>query len=69
MRGDRSYSSDEIKRLIDGKLALQGLTRLKVGGVKEIEEGAFVVDILTQDDSLAAKLTIDRQTGHISAVE
>ncbi len=69
MRGDRPYSSDEITRIIDGKLALRGLTRLKVGGAKESEEGAFVVDILTLDDSLAAKLTIDRQTGHITTVE
>lgn len=69
MRRDRPFSSDEIKRIIDGKLALRGFTRLKVGGVEENDENTFVVDILTLDDSLAAKLTINRQSGHISGVE
>ncbi|MCB1744730.1 MAG: hypothetical protein KDK91_30470, partial [Gammaproteobacteria bacterium] len=68
-RGDRSFSADEIRRVIDGQIALRGLQRLKVGAVEAADDSTYTVDIVTSDDSLALRLTVDKATGRILSME
>jgi hypothetical protein len=68
-RGDKPFSADELRRVIDGKLAMRGFTRLKVGKVQKAGEDSFTADIVTKDNSLAARLTLDARTGRVIGVE
>lgn len=69
LRGARPYTEDELRRVLDGKLAHRGLSRLKIGEAKAGENGAFVFEIVTLDDSLALTVTMDSATGRVVTVE
>jgi hypothetical protein len=61
---DRNLSADEVKRVLDGRLAWQGLKRLKVGKTKVVDDDTVAAEIVTKEDSLVVRLNVDRHTGH-----
>ena len=62
--GRRIYlSADDIKRIVDGQLAWQGLKRLKVGAVKVVNNDTVAADIVTKEGSLAVRFHVDRHSG------
>lgn len=68
-RREKPLSNDEISRVIDGRLVMLGLARLKVGSVKDSGEDAAQVDVVTQKGELVARLKVDRETGRASVIE
>ncbi|HSR54723.1 MAG TPA: hypothetical protein VLN73_00675, partial [Alphaproteobacteria bacterium] len=69
-RGRRVHlSADDVKRIVDGRLAWRGLKHLKVGTVKVVDDDTASADIVTKEGSLAVRLRVDRNTGHAAIVE
>jgi hypothetical protein len=66
---DKSLTNDDVRRAVDGRLALSGLSRLKVGAVKDEGEDAAKVDVVTQKNELVFRLKVDRATGRAAVVE
>ena len=65
----RPFTGQEVRRIVDGRLAVHGLSRLKVGTVEAADDTTFTVDIVTLDDSLAVRLTVEKQSGRVMSVE
>jgi hypothetical protein len=59
----RPLSTDEVRRMVDGRLAWRRNDRLKLGKVEERDANTVVVEIVTLDGSLVDRMGIDRQTG------
>lgn len=68
-RGNRPFTEQELRRVMDGRLALRGLSRLKIGAIEAIDDTAYKVDIVTLDDSLAVRLTVDKKSGYVTNIE
>jgi hypothetical protein len=68
-RREKPLSNDDARRAVDGKLALSGLSRLKVGTIKDEGEDAVKVDVVTQKGELIFRLKVDRATGRTAIVE
>jgi len=60
---DRNLGVDDVKGIVESRLAMHGNDRLKVGKVEATGEDTIVVEILTVDDSLVHKIEFDRKTG------
>ncbi len=60
---DRDLSVDDVKKIIEGRLARRGNDRLKVGKVEAKDEKTIIAEILTVDDSLVDRIEFDRKTG------
>ncbi len=60
---EKDLSAEDVKKIIEGRLAWDGNKRLKVGEVKKKGDDAYTVDIVTIDDSLVERLEVDRKTG------
>jgi len=60
------YSNNDIKRIVDGRLAQQGFSRLKAGDVKdgstEKEKTAFV-DVVSAKGEFLFQVEVNRKTG------
>jgi hypothetical protein len=68
-RREKPLSNDDARRAVDGKLALSGLSRLKVGTIKDEGGNAAKVDVVTQKGELIFRLKVDRATGRTAIVE
>jgi hypothetical protein len=66
---DKPLTNDDVRRAVDGRLVLSGLSRLKVGAVKDEGEDAAKVDVVTQKNELVFRLKVDRATGRAAVVE
>lgn len=53
---------DDVRQLLQRRIAMMGNDRLKVGDIKE-EDGRITADIVTNDGSLVDRFGIDTQTG------
>ena len=60
---DRNLGVDDVKGIVESRLAMHGNDRLKVGKVEATGENTIVVEIVTVDDSLVHKIEFDRKTG------
>lgn len=60
---DRPLNADEVKEIIEGRLAWRGNENLAVGQVSEKDDKVITVQIVTKDGSLVRTLEIDRATG------
>lgn len=58
-----SLTPEQAKTVMQAKLIKRGNERLKVGTVTEGENNTLVVEILTIDDSLVEKVSINKTTG------
>ncbi len=56
-------STDDVRHMMEHQLEWMGNPNLKLGDVKETEEGEIVAEIVTQDGSLVQRLEIDKHTG------
>lgn len=61
--GEKNFSADDVKNILEGRLAWYGNKRLKVGEVKKKDDDTYIADIVTADDSLVERLEVDRKTG------
>ncbi len=62
-------TEDDVRGFLGRQLEMRGLSRLKVGNVDAKDERVFKVDIVTKENSLAARVVIDRRTGFPVAFE
>lgn len=62
-QGDLNLSTDDVKSRLERWLAWRNNPRLKVGEVKEKDDSTIVADIVTKDNSLVRRFTVDRKTG------
>lgn len=71
MRGsvDKDLSVQQVRDIVEGRLASMGNTNLKVGGITEADEDTLAVDIVTQDDSLVQTVEFSTRTGRPVDVE
>ena len=60
---DLKLTVDQVKKLAEARLILQGNPRLKLGAVKEKDADTITVDIVAADNSLVTQREIDRHTG------
>jgi hypothetical protein len=60
---DQSLSVDDVKNQLERWLAWRGNPRLKVGEVKEKDSNTIEADIVTRDNSLVQRFTVDRKSG------
>jgi hypothetical protein len=65
----KALSPDDVRASLERSLTWHGNTRLKVGEVKEADNGTIVAEIVTVDDSLVQRLAVDRQTGQMRRVD
>lgn len=65
----RKLDADEVRRVIDGRLAWQGNKRLKVGKVTEKDANTVIAEIQTVDGSLVTRLSVNRTNGSVSHAE
>ncbi|MBL8644136.1 MAG: hypothetical protein JNK21_09385 [Rhodospirillaceae bacterium] len=61
---DLNLTADQVKKLAEARLILQGNPRLKVGDVKEKDKDTYTVSIVTVDNSLVLARDVDKHTGH-----
>jgi hypothetical protein len=71
MRGnvDKNLSVEQVRDIVEGRLAMMGNANLKVGGATEGNKDTVAVDIVTQDDSLVQTMEISARTGRPSGAE
>lgn len=63
---DKDLSVDQVRDIVEGRIAQMGNTNLKVGGVTETSTDIVLVDIVTQDDSLVQSMEISTRTGRLA---
>ncbi|MEX2009469.1 MAG: hypothetical protein WEC41_04695 [Dongiaceae bacterium] len=59
----RDLSADEVRHMLEHRLAWHGNERLKIGTVEEKDADTIVAEIVTVDGSLVQRLEVDRHTG------
>lgn len=68
-RTDKDLSPEQVRAILEGKIAWTGNKRLKVGSVEQKDDDSFVAEIVTVDDSLVQRVEVDRNTGMMRPVE
>lgn len=66
---DKDLSVEQVRDIVEGRIAQMGNTNLKVGGVSETSNDTVLVDIVTQDDSLVQSMEISTRTGRPANME
>lgn len=66
---DKDLSVDQVRDIVEGRLASMGNTNLKVGDVAETSDDTVLVDIVTQDDSLVQTVEVSTRTGRPAGAE
>ncbi|MEQ8504379.1 MAG: hypothetical protein RIB80_03570 [Rhodospirillales bacterium] len=66
---DWDFDAEDIKRIVDGRLAWLGLSRLKVGDARALDKDTVEVKVVTKDRSVAAVMKIDRTTGRVKSID
>ena len=66
---DKDLSVDQVRDIVEGRIASMGNTNLKVGGVSETSTDTVLVDIVTQEDSLVQTMEISTRTGRPAGQE
>lgn len=63
---DLDLSADDVKKLAEAALVLQGNDRLKVGKVTAKDADTFAVDIVTRENSLVVTREVNKHSGRWS---
>lgn len=66
---DKDLSVDQVRDIVEGRLASMGNSNLQVGDVAETSDDTVLVDIVTQDDSLVQTVEISTRTGRPAGAE
>ena len=67
----KAYSNEDIKRMIDGRLAAHGFSRLKAGPVKDSPnkgQNAALVDVVSAKGEFLFQVMVNRKTGMAAVV-
>ncbi len=65
----RDLTADEVRHMMEHRVAWGGIPNLKVGAVTEKDGDVIEVEIVTKEGSLVQKLAIDRHTGRMQTVQ
>jgi len=65
----RDLTADEVKHMMEHRIAWAGNPNLKVGEVTEKDGDIIEVEIVTKDGSLVQKIEIDRHTGRMQTLQ
>lgn len=60
---NQNLSVDDVRKLLDGMLVMQGNDRLKTGKIEAADDKTIVAEIVTVDGSLVQKIEFDSKTG------
>jgi hypothetical protein len=60
---DKKLTSDQVRDIVEGQIAMSGNANIKVGKVTAKEDGVVAVDIVTKTGALAATREISTKTG------
>lgn len=60
---EKDLTADDVKKILDGRLAWAGNKRLKVGNVTKKDDDTYIAEIVTTDNSLVERLEVGRKTG------
>jgi len=66
---EKPFTNDDVKRIIGGRLAMNGLSGLRAGNVKDADSQAAMADIVSQKGELLFRLKFNRNTGMASVVQ
>jgi hypothetical protein len=66
---DKDLSAEQVRDIVEGRIASMGNANLRVGGVTETPNDTVLVDIVTQDDSLVQTVEISTRTGRPADTE
>lgn len=66
---NKDLSTEQVRDIVEGRIAQMGNTNLKVGGVTATSTDTVLVDIVTQDDSLVQTMEISTRTGRPAGQE
>jgi len=66
---DRKLTTDQVRDIVEGRLAMAGNANVKVGKVTAKEEGVVAVDIVTKTGALVETREISTRTGRSVAAE
>lgn len=61
--------TDDVRTMLEQRLAWHGNPRLKLGDVKESDGNTILAEIVTKDGSLVQRLEVDRKTGWLIQAE
>lgn len=65
-QANRDLSADDVRNIVEAQLVWRGNKRLKVGKVEASDDGTYLAEILTVDDSLVEQIIVDKNTGAMS---
>ena len=63
IKAERELDVESVRKVLTGRLAWTGNTRLKVGKVEEKDDETVLAEIVTQGGSLVDRLAVHRRTG------
>ena len=66
---EKAFSLDDVRRIVDGRLAWYGLSRLKSGELKEVGGNDVHVDVVTPKGEMVFRLRVNRRTGHTALID
>ncbi len=66
---DKNLSVDQVRDIVEGRIASMGNTNLKVGKATPTENNSVEVEIVTRDDSLVQTVEISTRTGRPAEAE
>ena len=64
----QSVSVDDVRDMLERRLAWQGNPNVKLGKVEEKDADTILAEIVTQDGSLVERLEVDRRSGWMRMV-
>jgi len=62
---DKDLSVEQVKDIIEGKIAMRGNENIKVGKVEAKDDDTVIAEIVTKDGSLVQKVAVDRDSGRM----
>lgn len=65
----RDLTTDEVKHMMEHRVAWAGNPNLKVGKTTEKDADTIQVEIVTKDGSLVQRIEVDRHTGRMQTVQ
>ncbi len=65
----KPLSAEGIGRVVNGRLSMLGLTRLKAANVKIKDDKTATADLVTAKGEMIARLSVDRQSGMSKIIE
>ena len=65
---EKAFSQEDVVSIVRGYLIRTKNPNLKIGTIESTEDGDYLVEIVTKDDSLVDKLEVDQFTGWFHSI-